>query len=140
VSGFLKMAFFGSLLFCPLLYIVGAVVCIWYRRLSQWLMLAMIGFWGQVVFSGFLTCSSLGARKVEASTDFDMTGMLIIGNLGVIVMTGLIVSGLAMAFADVRQQLRQLREMVDEPHPWKVTPLRKDSRQPRKDGRPDIQQ
>jgi hypothetical protein len=138
VSDPIYVVFVGSVLFFPLLNGVGAIVCIYYRRLSKWLVLVTIGFLGQGVFSSCILMSPLVVWRGKSPGE--LTGMLILGNVIAILMMVLIVWGLTMTCADVWRKLRRLHETVDETRPWEPAPMREKSWEIEKEGGHDIQQ
>jgi hypothetical protein len=126
-------------LFILLLSLLGAVVCIVYRRLSSWLFLAMAGFLLEV-FVGIvrqvgwllLLHSDFGSGTVLSIY------YLVLGLLNLIA-TALILMGFAMALGDIQRQLSRTRFEV-EPRTRLPPPDTSEPFRDRKEGSPDIQQ
>jgi hypothetical protein len=137
-SNLLETSCCASFLFIPLVEVFGAGVCIWYRSLSKWLMLVMLGLLGQAIFHVLLILSPMLVGG--ATTGRDAAGLALLAMLCSTLMVALTVSGLTMTLADVKQRLRKLREAVGKLRGQVTLPSANERWQPRKEGSRDIQQ
>jgi hypothetical protein len=125
-------------LFFLLFSLLGAVVCLIYRRLSAWLLLAMAGFLIEV-FVGIL-------RHVAASVlhhldvSFDVIGIVYLAlSAFYLVATALILIGFVMALGQIQQQMSRLRQEGAGPSPRLPPPQASEPFRERKEGSLDIQ-
>src|SRR5262249_42058002 len=117
-----------------LLGLVGAVLCLVYRRLSPWLTLAMVGFlgWAGATLLRIVLTHAFNALEVWSGVMRPIQFFLVMNTLGV-GFTLLIVVGLALAFPDIQRKLRRSREEADQVNRPALTPeTREDWRSPAK--------
>jgi hypothetical protein len=108
----MPLVFVCVIVVLPVLNIAGAIACIWYRRLSRWLALVMIGMFGQSITWLCPIMSAAMVRRGELGSD--LGGMIIGFSVWAVLMTALIVSGLIMTCGDLQQRLRKLRERLSD--------------------------
>ncbi len=125
-------------LFFLLLSLLGAVLCLVYRRLSSWLLLAMAGFFVEVGDGILRQVASNLLRHLDVGGDTIGIVYLVLNVLDLIAVS-LILIGFAMALGKVQQQLSRMRP--EEPAPFPRMPPTQASEpfRERKDGSPDIQ-
>jgi hypothetical protein len=125
-------------LFFLLFSLLGAVICLVYRRLSAWLMLAMAGFLIEVFIGILRHVASSVLHHLDVS--YDIIGFVYLGFSSVsLIATVMILLGFVMALGQIQQQMSRLRQESGGPSPRIPPPQASEPFREYKEGSPDIQ-
>ncbi len=127
-------------LFFILFSLLGAVMCLVYRGVSSWLLLAMGGFLGEMFLGIIRQVGGLMLRHDDFGSSYTVISIfyLVLGVLGLLA-SALILMGFAMALGDVQRKLSRARSEGPDLRP-RIPPS--DAASPfreRNEGSPDIQ-
>jgi hypothetical protein len=125
-------------LFFLLISLLGAVLCIVYRRLSSWLFLAMAGFLTDVFVGILRQVAGSVLRHLDVSPDIVGIVYLLLSVFNLFA-AALILIGFALALGKVQQQLSRIRHEEPAPFPRMPPPQASEPFHERKEGSPDIQ-
>jgi hypothetical protein len=131
----------GIYAFFPLLELVGAIVCLMFRRLSPYLVLAMIGFLGVSAVSLFRLVAVEVNNELQLLTSHQAYSLFfIICNVLGVGFFLLVIVGLALAFSDGLKGMRRLRELAEEAGEKPFIPETRSDWRAAQQGSQDIQQ
>jgi len=117
---------------------VLAVVCLFYSRLSTWLLLAMLGLLG----SAFCTVWNIIGSRFLLKKDFDPEFIQVF-DMALVFLSlfayAVAVLGFVIAFADASKKMRRLREATGDARERRPPVEPRGPVPPRQGGNPDIQ-
>jgi hypothetical protein len=126
-------------LFGLLLYLLGAVLCLVFRRLSPWLLLAMAGF-GLEVLVGMVRAVLVHVLAMEflGYTALQVSHLAL--NVLDLFAFAMILAGFGLALGEVQRKLARSWQEGQEPRPRIPDVTAAEPFRERKPGSPDIQQ
>jgi hypothetical protein len=130
-------------LIIPLLAIICGIVCAVYRRLSSWLTLVALGFFGEAVLGIADRLFNLLFFQVIEASEMPVRDVLLVyhlsSTLGHVLAVFLLTLGIILALGDISRRMSRPRDMAVDARDRPPALEAREAWQPRQEGSQDIQ-
>lgn len=128
-------------LLIPLLFGVCGLVCVVYRRLSAWLALVALGFFGETVLGIADRVFNLLLFRMSDMPSHSVMQRYHLGlTLGYVLAVALMTLGIILALGDISRRMARLRDVPGEVRDRMPAQEAREAWRPRQEGSRDIQE